>query len=230
MMVFSLILLAPADWDLLERRFGGSVERMRRKLGPALTWLAARTAAVIERPPLAAAKRLRELTVAALMMLALSQIAVENEAVPKLLRLPQPDFMSAAISYLRLNQGWGMFAPDAPREDMMLVVDAVTVDGRHIDPYNLRASVVADPGLRELPQRLGQNYFYCDYTSRIEDAGLFHEPLREWILAHYRRTKRAEDKIVSFTAYIVEHTSPKPGEAGPTGGKARKLMSGRASD
>jgi hypothetical protein len=77
-----------------------------------------------------------------LMVLALSQITVENDAVPDIMRPPQPAFMGAAISYLRLNQGWGMFAPNAPREDMMVVVDALTVDGRHIDPYNMRASLI----------------------------------------------------------------------------------------
>jgi len=229
MMVFSTILLGPADWDWLERRYGAHVERLRAKLRPVLTWLAARTSGPPIRPPSAAGHRLRELTVGTLMVLALSQISVENDAVPDVLRPPQPAFMDASISYLRLNQGWGMFAPNAPREDMMVVVDALTVDGRHIDPYNMRASVIADPLMRELPDRLGQNYLYCDYTARIEDTGLLHEPLREWILAHHRRTKRAQDKIVSFTAYVVEDTSPKPGEPAPTNRKARKFLSGRSS-
>ncbi|HTU60195.1 MAG TPA: HTTM domain-containing protein, partial [Polyangiales bacterium] len=229
MMVFSAILLGPADWEWLERRLGAHVERLRTKLGPVLGWLAARTSAAPVRPPSAALHKFREVIVAALMVCALSQITVENEAVPDVLRPPQPAFMDAAISYLRLNQGWGMFAPDAPREDMTVVVDAVTVDGRHIDPYNMRASVIADPRMRELPDRLGQNYLYCDYTARIEDTGLFHESLREWILAHHRRTKRPQDKIISFAAYIVEDTSPKPGEATPTNRKARKFLSGKAS-
>lgn len=228
MMVFALTLLGPADWDWLEARFGVRVRRLRARLGPLLSWLAARTTPALDRPPSAAARRLRELTVAALMVLATSQLTVENDAIPEWLRPPQPPFMRAAISYLRLNQGWAMFSPDAPIDDMMIVVDALTVDGRHIDPYNERASIVADPLMRELPKRLGQNYFHCDYTVRIEDAGLMHEPLREWIFAHHRRTRRPEDKIVSFDAYVLEHQSPKPGEPEPTQRKVRKFLSGRA--
>ena len=49
----------------------------------------------------------------------------------------------------------------APRDDMWIVVDAVTEDGRHIDPYNEAASLHADPTLRTIPERLGQNYYWC---------------------------------------------------------------------
>ena len=44
--------------------------------------------------------------------------------------------MAAAVSYLDLFQGWSMFAPDAPTTDFNIVVDAVTIDGRHVDPFN----------------------------------------------------------------------------------------------
>jgi hypothetical protein len=230
MMVFSLILLGPADWEWLEQHFGQHVDRLRAKLGRVLAWLAGRSATPASAPPSAAACRLRELTVAVLMVIALSQITVENRSVPALLRPPQPDFMAAAVSYLRLNQGWGMFAPDAPRNDLSIVVDALTVDGRHIDPYNARASVVADPSLRKLPARLGQNWLYCDYTVRIGGSGVLHDPLREWILAHHIRTQRPEDRILSFNAYLIEQISPEPRELNPTKQHARKFLSGKATE
>ena len=228
MMVFATILLGPADWDFVERRWASRATRLRSRLRPVLVWLADHTTPPRVQPPAAAVRKLRELTVAALMMLALSQLTVENSVIPDVLRPPQPKLMEAAVSYLRFNQGWSMFAPDAPRWDMTIVIDALTVDGRHVDPYNQRASNVADPGMRELPGRLAQDYFHCDYISRIEDTWLLHEPLRDWILAHHRRTKRPEDKIVSFKAYVVEHESPKPGASAPTERKARKFLSGVA--
>ena len=228
MMVFSLVLLGPADWAWVDRRFGRRARLLRERLNPALVWLAAHTQAPPKRPPSAAVRGLRELTVGALMVLALSQVLIENKAIPRWLRLPQPAFMTAAISYLRLNQGWSMFAPNAPRDDVGIVVDAVTADGRHIDPFNERASVVADPSARKLPDRLGQSWLYCDYVVRIERTELLHDSLREWVLGHHRRTRRAEDRIVSFKAYVLEQVSPKPGELAPSELQVREFLRGKA--
>jgi len=42
--------------------------------------------------------------------------------------------MLAVVQYTHTTEGWSMFSPDAPIYDMMVVVDAVTRDGRHVDP------------------------------------------------------------------------------------------------
>ena len=167
---------------------------------------------------------LGQLLVLALILVALSQVLVENPAIPSWLQHDQPRAVRAAVGYLRLNQGWSMFAPDAPREDMWVVVDAVTSDGRHVDPWNELASRIADPSLRTIPPRLGQDAAHCDYTARIPDEGILHEPFRDWILAYHRRTRRPEDRILRFRAYAIEQHSPAPGEPTPRDVRARLFL------
>ncbi|HET8934115.1 MAG TPA: HTTM domain-containing protein [Polyangiales bacterium] len=223
MMVFSLLLLSRSDWELFERH-APRFTRMRERLQPTIAWLALRTPLWPSTPPSKLVWGLRELTLLALMLLAFSQLALENHAL-RWLRHDQPSFVSGSISYLRHNQGWGMFAPDAPRDDMWLVVDATTITGEHIDPLNQVGSVVADPTLRTIPARLGQSSFFCDYSVRIPHEGLLHDSLAEWIFQHHRRVKRAEERITHFTAYVLEHDSPKPGEPGPTHVRSRAIFS-----
>jgi hypothetical protein len=168
--------------------------------------------------------------VIALMVVAISQVLVENPAIPRRLRLAQPPAIRAAVDYFRLNQGWSMFAPDAPTQDQWIVVDARTSDGRHVDPFNALASRVADPSLRSIPERLGQSAAYCDYTVRIPDDELYHGPLRDWILDYHRRTGRPDDRIVHFKAYVVEQDSPAPGERQPNNVHARVFLTDGALD
>jgi hypothetical protein len=167
----------------------------------------------------------RELAVIALMVVAVSQVLVENPAIPRLLKHRQPRFIRAGVDYFRLNQGWSMFAPDAPQQDMWIVIDAETVDGRHIDPFNALASRVADPSLRSVPPRLAQSAAYCDYTVRIADEAIYHGPLRDWIMSYHERTHRANDRILHFTAYAVEQDSPAPGEREPHNVRSRVFLS-----
>ena len=44
--------------------------------------------------------------------------------------------MTQVVAYARLFQGWRMFAADVPTGERMLYVDALTVSGRHVDPFN----------------------------------------------------------------------------------------------
>jgi hypothetical protein len=169
---------------------------------------------------------LRETVVGVLIACAISQLVHENDAVFGTLHREQPLIVHAIVDYLQLNQGWSMFAPDAPRTDEWVVVDAVTESGRHIDPYNLRASMIADPKLRTIPSRLDQNVYFCDYTLRIPDEEEFHEAFHDWILDHGRRAHAPDEKIVRFDAYIIENDSPPLGQSQPTGTKSHVFLSG----
>jgi hypothetical protein len=232
-MVFALSLVSREDWEWLERRawYAGLTARVR-----------AATEAVLARLPLRAAEpvdessgpartwsrirlALREGTLVVLMLLAFSQLALENRAFPRWLKHEQPRPVRAAIGYLRWNQGWSMFAPEAPKDDMTIVVDAVTIDGRRIDPFNERGSAIADPSLREIPKRLDQDSFFCDYIVRIVGDGPLEDSLSEWIFAHHRRTRRAADRVVRFDAYVLEQDSPAPGQNEPTNQRSHVFMS-----
>jgi hypothetical protein len=238
MMVYALCLVEPRDWELWEARGRRSLLQLVR---PFTRWFECHRAAILvelglteraQLQPTAAAfghvRRvgfwLGQLIVLGLMLVATSQVLVENWVVPGWLKHDQPRIVRGAVGYLRLNQGWSMFAPDAPREDLWVVVDAVTSDGRHVDPWNELASRVADPSLRSIPPRLDQDAAHCDYTSRIPDDAVLHEPFRDWILNYHRRTHRPEDRIVHFRAYVIEQHSPHPGESSPHDVRTRVFL------
>lgn len=170
---------------------------------------------------------LREQVVLILLVVAGSQIIVENAAIPDFMKVRQPRWMAAAVAYLRLNQGWSMFAPDAPRTDLWMVVDATTKDGRHIDPYNELAARVADPGVRYIPKRLDTKVYYRKYSERIPGRGVWHGPFADWIFSHDQRMGRPEDYIVAFDVYLIEDDSPPPGEDQPSNERVQKVLSRR---
>ena len=120
-----------------------------------------------------------------------------------------------------------MFAPEAPTSEMSIVVDAVTVDGRHVDPLNEVAARVSDPRSRSVPVYPDYDVFWVDYIGRIAGSGGFHEALRSWLLRNSARTGRRADRIVSFEAYVVEQDSPPPGEHAPVNPRARLFLRDR---
>jgi predicted DCC family thiol-disulfide oxidoreductase YuxK len=158
---------------------------------------------------------LRELLIGVVMVQIAMEVLVANPSIPRALKPVRPYWMVAAIMYTHLFEGWTMFSPDAPLRDLMVYVDAVTRDGRHVDPLNRVGSRTASLPLTDIPVRLGHDSFFCDYTLRIPDAGVYHQPLIEWLLRYHKRTGNPEDEIVSFEAHVIEHTSPAPGEPGP---------------
>ncbi len=83
-----------------------------------------------------------------------ADLSVTNLAMPQaLVWHGRPEWMAEAVMYPRLYENWGMFSPDGPRFDEMMVVDAVTEDGRHVDPYADRLVLrsIGDEG--PLPER-----------------------------------------------------------------------------
>jgi predicted DCC family thiol-disulfide oxidoreductase YuxK len=159
----------------------------------------------------------RELGIALSLLIAFADFTVSNNAWPVALRwTSRPEWMTAAVLYSHVQEGWGMFAPEAPIYDEMVVVDAVTRDGRHVDPYNEIGSRVHSLPVQDIPERLGHDSFFCDYTLRIPGSGAYHQALIEWIQRYPDRTGNPQDAIVSFEAYKIEHTPPPPGQTKPT--------------
>jgi len=149
MIAYSMFLVSPEDWEWLR----GKLAAIR---GPNAPAVAALTLPAVDRaqPPKRSPLRwLSHAFLALLVVAAISQVLVENWAVPKCLKHRQPKWIQATIQTFRLNQGWSMFAANAPRDDMWIVVDATTIDGQRIDPYNDLATRYADPTLRTLPPR-----------------------------------------------------------------------------
>jgi len=219
MIVYSTLLISTEDWDWLRDKLA-----MRRGANaPVVKAMTLPAPGAATTPPSrwrwAAAPLLLFLVV-----VATSQVMVENPAISRYVKIKQPEWMRASVMIFRLNQGWRMFAPNAPRDDSWIVIDAVTVDGRHVDPLNEAASNHADPSLREIPPYIGYNYYWCDYVARIKGFRVYYSGLTDWIYRYHERTGNDSDRIVSFVAYQITHVPPAPGEGEPHDVKARQFL------
>ena len=159
---------------------------------------------------------LREGAVLAMIVVMVSETLFINGAVPKFLKHEQPLWIKRLVAYPRLIQAWSMFASDAPMGDETVVVDAVTVDGRHVDPYSEATNRHPNPGRQEIPVRLDNDSFVFNYSGRIATSPAYHQAFIEWILNYHERTGRPQDRIVSFEAWRVEDNSPPIGQLQPT--------------
>jgi predicted DCC family thiol-disulfide oxidoreductase YuxK len=168
---------------------------------------------------------LREGAVLAMLITLVNEVLFINPAVPKPLRFDEPLWVKRLVAYPRLIQAWSMFASDAPMSDESMVVDAVTAEGRHVDPYSEVAGRYPSPGLDGIPSRLDNNSFFFNYSQRLPDQGVYHQAFIEWILRYPDRTGRPKDRIVRFDAYKVEQDSPPPGESTPRNVRHTKFLS-----
>jgi predicted DCC family thiol-disulfide oxidoreductase YuxK len=168
---------------------------------------------------------LREMGVALMIFVMVHEALFINQAVPPWLKFDEPLLIKQLVAYPRLIQAWSMFASDAPTTDESVVVDAVTIDGRHVDPYSQVAGRYAQPGTTEIPPRLDNDSFFFNYSARIPFKPEYFGAFEEWLLAYPDRTGRPEDRIVRFDAYIVEDDSPPPGETRPRNVRSRVFLS-----
>ncbi|HXJ19653.1 MAG TPA: DCC1-like thiol-disulfide oxidoreductase family protein [Polyangia bacterium] len=167
----------------------------------------------------------RELGAGLAIVVLTAEVLVANWAVPPWLRVKRrPEWMVAAIMYPHIFEGWSLFAPEAPLTDESVAVDAVTKDGRHVDPFNQAVSRVAALPVTDVPVRLGNDSFWCDYSLRIPETGELHQAFLEWLLRYPERTGHPNDEIVKLTAYVVEHDSPPPGQTHPTRQRRRIFL------
>jgi hypothetical protein len=155
-----------------------------------------------------------------------SQAINENKSVPAFLKHKQPAFVQATILYPRIMQGWGMFAPNPIAEDGSISVDAITVDGRHIDPFT---GLPPDLDLTDA-RGLGLGQIRQDYFNRIrlDRNKPYRRPgLLDYLLRYHERTGRPDDEIVAFDVYWVRDQCPKPGELRPYKNEALPIMTYR---
>jgi DCC1-like thiol-disulfide oxidoreductase len=159
------------------------------------------------------------LTCAVLMAAVWGDVVNANAAVPQWMRYRQPEVLQAVIDYPRIYQGWRMFAPHAPEEDFSIEVDAVTADGRHVDPYNEVASRTHMIPSTEIAARLHQNQFFTAFSLFIwrDHFRAYRSAFQDWILRYPERTGRPQDRIVGYTAYKLRDVSPPPRQRQPSG-------------
>ena len=155
----------------------------------------------------------RETLVAYLATCAFFQMMNENKCFPPQLHPRMPPYMAAATGYPRMFQGWGMFAANPITDDGSMVVDAITIDGRHIDPFTGK-----EP-LRDLlhARGLGLGQIRQDYWNRLrlERNKVYRPGLKDYLNRWHEVTGRPEDELVSFDVYWLRDQCPKPGEYEP---------------
>ena len=93
----------------------------------------------------------------------------------------------------------------------MVFVDAVTSDGRHVDPYN---ELATKPKTWEgvpwdrLPECPAQDSFFDHYSRELPNKEFWLWPFRDWILRYPDRTGNPADRIVRFKVWVA--TDPIP--------------------
>ncbi|HVU52615.1 MAG TPA: HTTM domain-containing protein [Polyangia bacterium] len=228
------------DWDALERWWRRSPARARRSA--ILEW---RVAGALRRagaffslgrsvrlvPPgpavsmlLGRLPLLRELACAAFVFVAANQLLDENAAAHRVWDHHNAPPVAAAVTYLNLFQGWSMFAPEVNKTDINLAVDAVTVTGRHVDPWNEAANPKYPMPGATIPPAMGPNWLFYQYVTRLPWWPAYDQAFQEWIQRYPQRTGRKEDEIVSLKVYKVEDDSPPPGQTQPTNPRATLLF------
>ena len=138
------------------------------------------------------------------------------------LKPDSPKFLQMTITYPRLFQGWGMFAPNPIQDDGVLAIDARTVTGLRIDPLrnappDLDLTDSRGEGLGQIPQDYGNRI-------RLDRNQFYRDGLAEWLRNRHLRTGNPEDEIVSFDVYWVRDKCPKPGFDEPTHGEAVPIL------
>jgi hypothetical protein len=240
MIAFTPSLVPGEDWDALARWWGKRPGRVRwsARLDERVTSAIERAAALLSpgifrrtlapgpaaRAILRRAPLLREGLVVFYLFIAGNQLLDENYAAHAVIDHHNSPSVAAAVTYLDLFQGWSMFAPEAPTTDFNIVVDAVTIDGRHVDPFNEVANPrYPSPG-KQIPTAMGPSWLFYGYENHLPTRPEYFQALQEWILRYPARTGRSEDRIASFEVLVVEDDSPPLGEKAPRNLRARQLF------
>jgi hypothetical protein len=164
----------------------------------------------------------REFVIAALFAGAVNQALVELWCVNKRIKVPQPEALRLLSHKMRFLQGWFMFSPNPVTDDGTIVVDALTVDGRHIDPFTAK-----EPYWDISSKSLALSQIWCDYFNRIQlpaNNG-YREAMKDYMYRLPERTHHPNDAIVSGDVYWVKEMNPRWGEHTGYGYERAKLFS-----
>ena len=132
------------------------------------------------------------------------------------LKAPQPSPIRELSHKMRYLQGWFMFSPNPVMDDGTIVVDAITVDNRRVDPFTIG---FPDYTLREPIYDLlnAKSYWYnqiwSDYFNRMHMPAntAFRKPMKEYMYRLPERTGDPDDAIVKGVVYWVHDMNPKWG-------------------
>jgi len=228
MMAFSLLLLGPNDWRVLEPRGRRALSWLARRMAPAVgiarrlgplvevgllpvAGLVARLPADVGASLRRSALVLREGAAVSLAVLMLVELTLANGAIPPALQLKgRPQWMGEILYYLRIYQTWSMFAPEVPREDGVIVVDAVLSDGSHLDPFTGRPPDFQRP--LGGPCRYDHDWSEYTYYFPWDRHRAYRIGLRDHIVEVAATWPPEHPRLRSFEVFWVSADLPPPGE------------------
>jgi hypothetical protein len=165
----------------------------------------------------------REVLILAMLAGAVNQGLTELWCINRRWKIAQPEPLRILSHKMRYLQGWFMFSPNPVMEDGTIVVDAITVDGRHIDPFTGKEPFFDLINVKSL--RLTQ--IWCDYFNRIQlpaNSG-YRDAMKEYMYRLPERTGRPDDAIISGDVYWVKALNPRWNETQKYGLEKNKLFS-----
>ncbi len=170
----------------------------------------------------------RELIVFAFFCGAINQALVELW-VARPLQAPQPTVTRLLAHKMRYLQGWFMFSPNPVMDDGTIVVDAITVDNRRVDPFTIEfPDYTLRPPLYDLTNTKSYRYnqIWSDYFNRMHMPAntAFRKPMQEYMLRLPERTGNPNDAIVKGTVYWVNDVNPRFGKTQATGYNRKELF------
>lgn len=150
---------------------------------------------------------LRELAIVVMLAAMVNQACKELWCIKRLIpNMGQPEALRVLSHKLRYLQGWFMFSPNPVMDDGTIVVDAITVDGRHIDPFTAK-----EPNFDiSTAKSFGLTQIWCDYFNRIRMPGntQYRDAMKDYMYRLPMRTGRPNDAIVSGEVYWVQDVNP----------------------
>jgi Vitamin K-dependent gamma-carboxylase len=173
--------------------------------------------------------RMGEAAIIVLLLCCASQVLLENQVVPVWLKpSKRPNWMTAVIVYPRLFQGWSMFAPAPPLDDVAVVVDGRTKDGRHLDPLTGVAPSF-DVSARAQHSR-NCEWYYFDRHLNEDRFKAYLGGVRDFLKNHHEITGRPQDQLVAFDVWSVSEAIALPGAAKAAPVKTKVLSYGFVRD
>ncbi len=191
-------------------RFSGT--RSTQVLSPALefrdTWL----------------RRFRESLVALVVIISAFEVTANNRAFQSVVRVTMPPPFVTFVAYLRMIQSWNMFAPDAPIDDGMMIIDAQMANGAHVNPFTGEPPDF-ESGVRHPVLETGME---CDYLFAMRVGNeQYRDQLRQFLMRwHVYHRRPSSERIVRYDVYWINHRSPPIGSLEPFDFKKELMWSG----
>jgi hypothetical protein len=156
---------------------------------------------------------LGELFALLMFVVAVNTGMVQLWIIKKHVRVHVPSLLAPLAGKMRFMQTWFMFAPSPPLDDGTVVVDAITVDGRHVDPFSIH---VAPYSLRAPDfdllhaHSLRLDQIWGDYFSRVHAPAYapYRAAMKDYLRALPQRTGRPEDALVSGEVFWICDRNP----------------------